>query len=235
MKGNGTMGIFSRFADIINSNIGAILDRAEDPEKIIRLIIQEMEDTLVEVRTNAAHAIAERKEIGRKLSRLQETRHEWERRAELALAKGREDLAKGALLEKAKLGEVGRMLEEQLAQVETALGQGDADISKLQAKLAEAKAKQKALMVRHDTADSRLKVRRNLYDSRVDDALARFDQVERKLDEAEGKVEAYDLGQRQTLAQEIADLEAESAIDEELSVLKRRLATDRPNPNRARE
>jgi len=235
MKGNGTMGIFSRFTDIINSNIGAILDRAEDPEKIIRLIIQEMEDTLVEVRTNAAHAIAERKEIGRKLSRLQETRHEWERRAELALAKGREDLAKGALLEKAKLGEVGRLLEEQLAQVDTALGQGDADISKLQAKLAEAKAKQKAIAVRHDAADSRLKVRRNLYDSRVDDALARFDQVERKLDEAEGKVEAYDLGQRQTLAQEIADLEAESAIDEELSVLKRRLATDDPKPNRARE
>ena len=229
------MGIFSRFTDIINSNIGAILDRAEDPEKIIRLIIQEMEDTLVEVRTNAAHAIAERKEIGRKLSRLQETRHEWERRAELALAKGREDLAKGALLEKAKLGEVGRLLEEQLAQVETALGQGDADISKLQAKLAEAKAKQKAIAVRHDAADSRLKVRRNLYDSRVDDALARFDQVERKLDEAEGKVEAYDLGQRRTLAQEIADLEAESAIDEELSVLKRRLATDGSNPNRARE
>jgi phage shock protein A len=194
-----------------------------------------MEDTLVEVRTNAAHAIAERKEIGRKLNRLQETRHEWERRAELALAKGREDLAKGALLEKAKLGEVGRMLEEQLAQVETALGQGDADISKLQTKLAEAKAKQKAIMVRHDTADSRLKVRQNLYDSRVDDALARFDQVERKLDEAEGKVEAYDLGQRRTLAQEIADLEAESAIDEELSVLKRRLATDDPKPNRARE
>ncbi len=229
------MGIFSRFTDIINSNIGAILDRAEDPEKIIRLIIQEMEDTLVEVRTNAAQAIAERKEIGRKLSRLQETRHEWERRAELALAKGREDLAKGALLEKAKLGEIGRLLEEQFAQVETALGQGDADISKLQTKLAEAKAKQKALMVRHDTADSRLKVRRNLYDSRVDDALARFDQVERKLDEAEGKVEAYDLGQRQTLAQEIADLEAESAIDEELSVLKRRLATDGPKPNRAQD
>ncbi len=229
------MGIFSRFADIINSNIGAILDRAEDPEKIIRLIIQEMEDTLVEVRTNAAHAIAERKEIGRKLSRLQETRHEWERRAELALAKGREDLAKGALLEKAKLGEVGRLLEEQLAQVETALGQGDADISKLQAKLAEAKAKQKAIAVRHDAAGSRLKVRRNLHDSRVDDALARFDQVERKLDEAEGKVEAYDLGQRQTLAQEIADLEAESAIDEEMSALKRRLATDGPQPNRGRE
>ncbi len=229
------MGIFSRFADIINSNIGAILDRAEEPEKIIRLIIQEMEDTLVEVRTNAAQGIAERKEIGRKLSRLQETRHEWERRAELALAKGREDLAKGALMEKAKLGEVGRLLEEQLAEVDTALAQGDADISKLQAKLAEAKAKQKAIAVRHDTADSRLKVRRNLYDSRVDDALARFDQVERKLDEAEGKVEAYDLGQRRTLAQEIADLEAESEIDEELSVLKRRLAADDAKPNRARE
>ena len=229
------MGIFSRFTDIINSNISAILDRAEDPEKIIRLIVQEMEDTLVEVRTNAAHTIAERKEIGRKLTRLQETRHEWERRAELALAKGREDLAKGALLEKAKLGEMGRLLEEQLAEVEVVLGQGDADIAKLQAKLAEAKAKQKAIAVRHDAADSRLKVRRNLYDSRVDDALARFDQVERKLDEAEGKVEAYDLGQRQTLAQEIADLEAESAIDEELSVLKQRLAADGPQPNKARE
>ncbi len=229
------MGIFSRFADIINSNIGAILDRAEDPEKIIRLIIQEMEDTLVEVRTNAAHAIAERKEIGRKLSRLQETRHEWERRAELALAKGREDLAKGALLEKAKLGDMGRLLEEQLDHVETALGQGDADIAKLQAKLAEAKAKQKAIAVRHDAADSRLKVRRNLYDSRVDDALARFDQVERKLDEAEGKVEAYDLGQRQTLAQEIADLEAETAIDEEMAALKQRLAADSPQPNKGRE
>ncbi len=229
------MGIFSRFTDIINSNITAILDRAEDPEKIIRLIIQEMEDTLVEVRTNAARSIAERKEIGRKLNRLQETLQEWQRRAELALAKGREDLAKGALLEKAKLGEMGRLLEEQLAQVDAALGQGDADIAKLQAKLAEAKAKQKAIAVRHETAGSRLKVRQNLYDSRVDDALARFDQVERKLDEAEGKVEAYDLGQRQTLAQEIAELEAESAIDEEMSALKRRLAADGQKQNKTRE
>ena len=229
------MGIFSRFADIINSNISAILDRAEDPEKIIRLIIQEMEDTLVEVRTNAARSIAERKEIGRKLTRLQETREEWQRRAELALAKGREDLAKGALLEKAKLVEMGRLLEEQLAQVEEVLGQGDADIAKLQAKLAEAKAKQKAITVRHETAGSRLKVRQSIYDSRVDDALARFDQVERKLDEAEGKVEAYDLGQRQTLAQEIAELEAESAIEEEMTALKRRLAADAPQPNRDRE
>ncbi len=229
------MGIFSRFSDIVNSNISAILDRAEDPEKIIRLIIQEMEDTLVEVRTNAARSIAERKEIGRKLNRLQETLQEWQRRAELALAKGREDLAKGALLEKAKLGEMGRLLEEQLAQVDAALGQGDADIAKLQAKLAEAKAKQKAIAVRHETAGSRLKVRQNLYDSRVDDALARFDQVERKLDEAEGKVEAYDLGQRQTLAQEIAELEAESAIDEEMSALKRRLAADGQKQNKTRE
>ncbi len=229
------MGIFSRFTDIINSNISAILDRAEDPEKIIRLIIQEMEDTLVEVRTDAARSIAERKEIGRQLTRLLETREAWQRRAELALAKGREDLAKGALLEKAKLGEMSRLLDEQLGQVEEALGQGDADIAKLQAKLAEAKAKQKAIAVRHETAGSRLKVRRNLYDSRVDDALARFDQVERKLDEAEGKVEAYDLGQRQTLAQEIAELEAETAIDEEMAALKQRLAADAPQPNGTRE
>ncbi len=218
------MSIFSRLSDIINSNITAILDRAEDPSKIIRLIIQEMEDTLVEVRSNAARTIAEKKEIGRKLAQLKDARGEWQRRAELALAKDREDLAKAALLEKAKLAETAGVLEEELSRVAEALAESDADIAKLQAKLTEAKAKQKSMAKRHEIAGARLKLRRVLHDGRVEDALARFEQVEKKLDEAEGKVEAYDLGRRQTLAQEIADLAAESEIDAELAALKQRLS-----------
>ena len=218
------MSIFSRLADIINSNLNSILDRAEDPEKIIRLIIQEMEDTLVEVRTTAARTIAEKKEVERKVQRLEAAQEEWQRRAELALTKGREDLAKAALLEKSKLAEAAQLLEEELAQIEEALTQGEDDIAKLQAKLAEAKTKQKAMVARQTTAGSRLRVRQTLYDGRVDDALARFEQVERKLDEAEGKVEAFDLGRRRSLAEEIADLEAQSAVDEELAALKERLA-----------
>ncbi len=218
------MSIFSRLADIINSNINSILDRAEDPEKIIRLIIQEMEDTLVEVRTAAAKSIAEKKEVARNVEQLLTAQEDWSRRAELALEKGREDLAKAALLEKTKLAETAALMGEELAAVEEAIARGDADIAKLQAKLEEAKAKQKAMVTRHETAGSRLKVRTTLHDGRVDDALARFEQVERKLDEAEGRVEAFDLGQRQSLAEEIAALESEAAIDAELEALKQRLA-----------
>jgi phage shock protein A len=218
------MGIFSRLADIINSNLNAILDRAEEPEKIIRLVIQEMEDTLVEVRSTAAKTIAEKKESTRRLARLAEAQRGWEEKAELALSKGREDLAKGALVEKAKLAEAAGMLENELEELDSMLRQGESDIAKLESKLREAKAKQQALAARHETATSRLKVRRNLYDGRVDDAFARFEQVEKKLDAAEGEVEAFDLGRGRSLAEEISELAAESAIEDELTALKARLA-----------
>ncbi|TQV78368.1 phage shock protein PspA [Denitrobaculum tricleocarpae] len=218
------MSIFSRLTDIINSNITSILDRAEDPAKIIRLIIQEMEDTLVEVRSGAARNIADKKEVERKLAKLIDAQSEWERRAEIALTKGREDLAKGALLEKAKLAEAIEVMKEDLEHIEEALQRGDEDIAKLQAKLAEAKAKQKGMVTRHDSAASRLKVRQTLYDGRVDDALGRFEQLEKKLDEAEGRVEAFDVGQRKTLAQEIVELEVEDEIDAEMAAIKDRLA-----------
>ena len=218
------MGIFSRLADIINSNLNAILDRAEEPEKIIRLVIQEMEDTLVEVRSTAAKTIAEKKEISRRLTRLSEAQASWSEKAELALAKGREDLAKGALVEKAKLAEAAQALQEEAEELDAMLAQGEADIAKLESKLREAKAKQQALTARHDTAGSRLKVRRTLYDGRVEDAFNRFEQVEKKLDEAEGAVEAYDLGRDgKTLAEEISELAAESAIEDELAAMKARL------------
>jgi len=221
------MGIFSRLADIINSNLNAILDRAEEPEKIIRLVIQEMEDTLVEVRSTAAKTIAEKKEATRRLARLAEAQKGWEEKAELALSKGREDLAKGALVEKSKLAEAAGMLESELAELDAMLRQGEADIAKLESKLREAKAKQQSLAARHETATSRLKVRRNLYDGRVDDAFARFEQVEKKLDAAEGEVEAFGLGRGKSLAEEISELAAESAIEDELAALKARLAKGR--------
>ena len=218
------MGIFSRLTDIVNSNLSALLDRAEEPEKMIRFIIQEMEDTLVEVRTTAARTIAEKKENGRKLTRLEEAQAEWQRKAELALSKDREDLAKGALVEKARLAEAAKLLASELSQIDAALTQHDDDVAKLQSKLAEAKAKQKTMQTRQDTANSRLRVRRQLFDKRIEESFARFEQVEKKLDEVEGEVEAYDLGRRRTQVEEFSDLEAEDAVEEELSALKTRSA-----------
>lgn len=223
------MSIFSRLADIINSNISSILDRAEDPEKMIRLMIQEMEETLVEARTVAARVIADKKEGHRRLARLAEAQAEWQRKAELALSKNREDLAKGALIEKAKLAETAKALEEDLQQLDEALAHQEEDITKLEAKLREAKAKQKTILARHETATSRLKVRQQSHTRRMDDAFMRFEQMERRLDNLEGEVEAYDLGRGKTLADEIADLEADQAVERELEELKSRLQAGRAN------
>ena len=217
------MGIFSRLADIVNSNINAILDRAEDPEKIIRLIIQEMEDTLVEVRSSAVRVIAEKKEVERRLEALRREQDEWQRRAELAVTKGREDLAKGALTAKARVADALQREERQLAQLADALDKQNEDIAKLQAKLADAKVREKTIVARQKTAAARLKVRTRLYDARITDAFARFEQVERALDEMEGKVEALDLGRKPTLGDELAGLEAEHGVEDELKALKERL------------
>ncbi len=217
------MGIFSRLSDIVNSNLTSLLDRAEDPAKMIRLMIQEMEDTLVEVRADAARLIAEKKEATRKLDRLAKAQQEWEERARLALEKDREDLAKAALVEKAKAVETAKVIEEDVGMLEDRLAELDADVGKLQGKLREAKAKQETLLARTKTAQTRLTVRATLYDGRADSAMARFDSLEKKIDDVESRVEAYDLGGEKTLAQEIAELEAESQIEEELNKLKQSL------------
>ena len=218
------MGIFSRLTDIVNSNINALLDRAEEPEKMIRLIIQEMEDTLVEVRSTAARTIAEKKDLQRTLERIVAAQAEWEKKAELAISRDREDLAKAALVEKAKLSETATAIEEELGHLGVALERNDMDVGKLESKLNETKARQKALLARHETAHARLKVRRKLHDGRVDDAFMRFDVVEKRLSRVEGEIESYDLGQKQTLAEEIDSLAAESAIEEELAAIKARIS-----------
>lgn len=219
------MGIFSRLSDIVNSNINSILDRAEDPEKIIRLMIQEMEDTLIEVRSQAARAIADKKDVTRRLDRLATAQAEWTGKAELALSKGREDLAKAALVEKTKLSDTARMLGEELELLESGLARQEEDIQRLETKLREAKAKQKAILARHQTASSSLRTRRQVHDRRIEDAFQRFEQMEQRVDAVESQVEAYDLGRAKSLSEEIAELEAESAIEEELAALKRRMGT----------
>jgi phage shock protein A len=223
------MGIFSRFTDIVNSNLNSILDKAEDPEKIIRLMIQEMEDTLVEVRSTAARAIADKKEIGRKLDGLEAEADDWEKKAELALDKGREDLAKAALSEKAAALKSADALSAQHKAVTEGLAKLNDDIVSLEAKLADAKRRQQAILARHRTATKRLEVRKRLHDARIDDALIRFESFERRMDDIEGHVESYDLGtKRGDLAQEIADLESSEAVEQELEALKSRRAGKAP-------
>jgi len=229
------MGIFSRLTDIVNSNINSILDRAQDPEKIIRLIIQEMEDTLVDVRSGAVLTIAEQKESERRLQALRREHDDWQRRAEFALTKNREDLAKGALLAKARCAESLKHLEQQVEQIAAALAKQNEDIGKLQAKLTDAKARERSIVARQKSAATRIKIRSKLYDERITDAFARFEQVERSLDELEGKAESYDLGRKATLHEELAGLEAEAGVDEELAALKKRMGnsikSDAPKPD----
>ncbi|WP_448190443.1 phage shock protein PspA [Azospirillum sp. sgz301742] len=218
------MSIFSRLTDIVQSNINSLLDRAEEPEKLIRLIIQEMEDTLVEVRSSTVKIIAEKKEIERRIGDLTRERDEWERKAEIALTRDREDLARGALMARSKAAEEADALSHQLTQVEEALSKANEDIARLQAKLTDAKNREKALVALTKTAANRVKVRERLNDDRINDALSRFEQVERNLDELEGRVEIHDMGRKKSVAEEIAELEAAHKADEELAALKARIA-----------
>ena len=217
------MGIFSRFSDIVNSNINAILEKAEDPEKIVRLMIQEMEDTLVEVRSAAARAIADRKEASRKLSRLEAEVADWQQKAELALDKNREDLARAALAEKSAAEKQAESLRDQLRHLGEGLDKLNDDIGSLEAKLTDAKARRQAIVARHNTASKRLEVRRRLHDYRIDDALVKFESFERRMEDLEGHVESYDLGKR-TLADEITNLEAQEAVEQQLAELKAKRA-----------
>ncbi|MBT1065669.1 phage shock protein PspA [Bowmanella sp. Y26] len=216
------MGIFSRFTDIVNSNINALLDKAEDPEKMVRLIIQEMEDTLVEVRSTSAKTIANKKEISSQISKLQHQADDWQAKAELALSKDRDDLARAALVEKKKAAEHAEALTKELQLVEDQIAKLQSETAQLQEKLADAKARQKAIILRQKTAQSRLEVKRTLDSSKVDDAMGRFERYERKIDDLESQIEAYDLGHK-TLADEFAALEAGDKVDDELAELKKKL------------
>jgi len=217
------MSIFSRLTDIVNANLTALLDRAEDPEKMARLMIQEMEDTLVEVRSAAVKAIADRKELERRLAEARFGLEDWERKAELAVAKGKEDLARGALLEKRRSTEIVRTLEADLVQVDEVLGRYEDDIRRLQSKLDEAKAKRKSLEMRAEAAGHSIKARKVLHDARIDEALARYDRMHRRIDELEGEADVLDKGRTPTLKQQFAELEIEGNVEAELDALRRKV------------
>lgn len=217
------MGIFSRFADIVNSNINAILDKAEDPEKMVRLIIQEMEDTLVEVRSTSAKTLAEKKELVRRVELLNAEVAEWEAKAELALSKEREDLARAAISEKHKASTAADSVAKELAHVDEHIQKLQQEVVTLQEKLADAKARQKAIILRQRSAESRLEVKKALDSNKVDSALHRFERFETKIDELESQVESYELGKK-SLSDEIAQLQQDEKIDDELAALKKKLA-----------
>lgn len=226
------MSIFSRMSDIVNSNLNALLDKAEDPEKMVRLIIQEMEETLVEVRTTSARAIADKKELARRLEWLEQEAAEWERKAEVAINKGRDDLAKSALGERNKAAETQQAVNEELRLIDTTLTNLAQDTQALQAKIKDAKARQNAIILRGNAARTRLDVREKLADHNIDDAMARFERYERKMDDLEGQVEAYDMVQK-TLAEEIDDLENDELLDDQLAEFKKRVSGSASKPNEA--
>ncbi|WJG08370.1 phage shock protein PspA [Aliiglaciecola sp. LCG003] len=216
------MGIFSRFTDIVNSNINSLLDKAEDPEKMVRLIIQEMEDTLVEVRSASAKTLANKKDIASQIYKLSNEADDWQSKAELAINKDREDLARAALQEKKKCVEHGEVLSKELSLIDEQISKLQGEIGQLQDKLADAKARQKTIIMRQKTVSSRLEVKRTLDSTKVDAAMGRFEQYERKIDDLESQVDAYDLGKK-TLADEFNELAGDEKIDDELAALKKKV------------
>ena len=214
------MGIFSRTRDIIAANVTDLLDKAEDPAKMIRMIILEMEETLVEVRASAARTIADQKEMRRHIIKLEGLQSSWTEKAELALSKGREDLAKAALVEKQKAGDMCDQLAQEITVLDEALKASEEDITKLQNKLREARARQSSLMTRMESAQTRLRARELYQGEKVHDAFSRFDQLERRVDFAEGRADAMGLGAPKTLEEEIAELQANERVDAELEALK---------------
>jgi phage shock protein A len=218
------LGIFSRTRDIVAANFADLLDKAEDPAKMIRMIILEMEETLVEVRASAARTIADQKEMRRQISRLDRLQESWTEKAELALSKGREDLAKAALVEKQKAADMGHSLQAEIDVLDDALRASEADIAKLQGKLREARTRQNAIQSRLESAHNRVKMREMYAGTKVDEAFSRFDVLERRADVAEGRADALALGAPpKTLDEEIAELRNAEKVDAELEALKARL------------
>ena len=221
------MGIFSRTRDIVAANFSDLLDKAEDPSKMIRMIILEMEETLVEVRASAARTIADQKEMRRHIDKLGKLQDSWTEKAELALSKDREDLAKAALVEKQKAADMAGQLISEITVLDDALRAAEEDIAKLQKKLSEARTRQNQIATRLETAHNRFKLREMYAGQKVEDAFSRFDILDRRVDLAEGRADAAGLGGApKTLDEEIAELKSAEKVDAELAAMKARIGRD---------
>jgi phage shock protein A len=218
------MGIFSRTRDIIAANFTDLLDKAEDPAKMIRMIILEMEETLVEVRASAARTIADQKEMRRHIIKLDALQESWTEKAELALSKGREDLAKAALVEKQKAADMGTQLGSEITVLDEALKAAEEDINKLQTKLREARTRQNSIVTRLETAHNRYKLREMYAGPKMQDAFSRFEIMERRVDMAEGRAEVAGMGAPpKSLEEEIAELKSAEKVEAELAAMKARV------------
>ncbi len=216
--------VFSRARDIFAANMTELLDRAEDPARMIRMIIIEMEETLVEMRATAARSIADIKELRRALGRLEQLQDSWTEKAELALSRDRDDLARAALGERQKAADMAADLKCEVDQIEQVLRSYEADIAKIQSKLREARARQNAIAHRLESAVSRARANEILNGGRTQDAFSRFEILERRADFAEGRAEALGLTGPKALEEEIADIRAAEQVDADLQAMKAALA-----------
>ncbi len=217
------MGVFSRISDIINSNLNAILEKAEDPEKMVKMIILEMEQTLIDVRSSSAKFLADKKDIDRQLQRLSDSAKQWKEKAEIAVSKGRDDLATLALKEKSNCEHKALALKAELEHLSATLNKLEVDVSKLQIKLDEAVARRDAMVLRQEALSRNKAVKVQMVRPDLEAALAKFDAFERKLDQMEAEVEALDLGQSKSLGQQIDQLITDEKIDQELAEIKAKL------------
>jgi len=216
------MSIFTRLSDIINSNIGSLLDKAENPAKMIRMVIQEMEETLVEVRRGTAKVIAEKKTLTRRLEQLKKQAADWGQKAELALSKGREDLAKAALVEKSNINSSVEITAKDLGKLDETLDKLSVEIELLQAKLNDARSRQKTIVMRTKATASRLHVNQQLHNYTIDNAMDKFEYYEKKIDQMEGQMDSDHIARR-GLQSEFEELANQESIDKELQDLKAKL------------
>ncbi|UTF51647.1 phage shock protein PspA [Desulfomicrobium sp. ZS1] len=214
------MGVFTRFKDIIGSNINSMLDKAEEPEKMIRLMIQEMEETSVELKAACAGLMADQKRIARELSQIGERTELWSNRAKLAMEKGREDLAREALLEKLSAQRLSEGLERERERFAVLIEQAREDIEQLEAKLESAKERQRSLAKRHVRADQRMRARSNVSRVQSSDVMMRFDQFEQRIERMEAEAELAAPRQNRNLEQEFALLEGGDEVEEQLASMR---------------
>lgn len=216
------MGIFTRVSDIISSNINAMLDKAEDPEKMVKMMIREMEDTLIEIKANCAGAMATKKKIQRELEAVLDHAKNWDSKAQLALDKGREDLAREALKEKRRYVERGESLEVELDQAKALIAQYQDDIQKLEDKLGAAREKQRILVQRHRHAVQKKRSEQSIRKFDTAEAFTRFEEFQQRIDRMEAEGELINYGRKPSLEQEFSALEADEDIEKELAELKAR-------------
>jgi phage shock protein A len=214
------MGIFTRFTDIVSSNINSMLDKAEDPEKMIKLMIHEMEDTLIELKSSCAGVIAGRKKIERKFEAMREKVNLWSERAALAVEKGRDDLAREALMEKRRFSESTEALENELVNFKDIFKQYQEDILELEEKLKSAKEKKRILVQRHKRATGKKRAHSEIRRSDSADTMARFDKLESRIEQMEAEADLVNMPKKPSVTDEFEDLAIDDEIEKELANIK---------------